>query len=142
MSDLTNETVATERQKAGFFIGNPPSPPTPPATPPTPPNTAWTGAFGFFLNYKSYDPDRIDFTRQVGTVDNWQLTSQGDPHIFHIHVNPFGIMNVIDLKTNKSIFDSKGVCLVPADSLGLQNQYCECGTSSRTPFLFRTTTKC
>jgi hypothetical protein len=33
-------------------------------------------------------------------------------------------MDVIDLKTNKSIFYSKGVCLVPADSLGLQNQYC------------------
>jgi FtsP/CotA-like multicopper oxidase with cupredoxin domain len=124
MPDLMNETVTSELQKVDFFIGTPPSPPTAPATPPIPPDTVWTGSFGFFINYRSYDPDRIDFTRQVGTVDNWQLTSQGEPHIFHIHVNPFEIMDVIDLKTNKSIFDSKGVCQVPADSLGLENQYC------------------
>jgi FtsP/CotA-like multicopper oxidase with cupredoxin domain len=124
MPDLKDEVIASELQKIDFFIGNPPSPPTLPATQPTPPDTDWTGAFGFFINYKSYDPDRIDFTRQVGTVDDWQLTARGEPHIFHIHVNPFEIMDVIDLKTNKSIFDSKGVCLVPPDSLGLQNQYC------------------
>jgi FtsP/CotA-like multicopper oxidase with cupredoxin domain len=124
MPDLNHETVTSELQKVDFFIGNPPSPPTPPATPPSLPATPeWTGAFGFFINYKSYDPDRIDFTRQVGTVDNWQLTSQGEPHIFHIHVNPFEVMDVIG-PDHKSIFDATGACLVPADSLGLQNQYC------------------
>ncbi|HEV2645888.1 MAG TPA: multicopper oxidase domain-containing protein [Acidobacteriaceae bacterium] len=123
MPDLTREMVTSDLQKVDFFIGTPPSPPTPPATPPTPPSTTWTGAFGFFVNYKEYDPDRIDFTRQVNTVDNWQLTSQGEPHIFHIHVNPFEVMDVIG-PDHKSIFDHSGVCLVPADSVGLQNQYC------------------
>ena len=123
MSDLAAETVTSDLQKVNFFIGTPPSPPTPPATPPVPPSVAWSGAFGFFVNYKEYDPDRVDFTRQVGTVDNWQLTSQGEPHIFHIHVNPFEVMDVIG-PDHKSIFDARGVCQIPADSVGLQNQYC------------------
>ncbi|MNP17471.1 Multicopper oxidase [compost metagenome] len=55
------------------------------------------------------------------------LSSQGEPHIFHIHVNPFQVMDVLYAKPGekpKSIFGPNGECLVPADELGLQNQYC------------------
>jgi len=127
MDDLKDAVVNNDIQKADFFIGNPPFPPSPPATPPKKPGDPWTGAFGFFINYKSYDPDRIDFTRQVNTTDDWVLSSQGEPHIFHIHVNPFQVMDVLYAKPGekpKSIFGPNGECLVPADELGLQNQYC------------------
>lgn len=127
MDDLKDAVVNNDIQKADFFIGNPPFPPSPPATPPKKPGEPWTGAFGFYINYKSYDPDRIDFTRQVNTTDDWVLTSQGEPHIFHIHVNPFQVMDVLYAKPGekpKSIFGPNGECLVPADELGLQNQYC------------------
>ncbi len=127
MPDLKDATVNDDIQKADFFIGYPPFPPAAPATAPKKPGDPWSGAFGFFINYKSYDPDRIDFTRQVNTTDDWVLTSQGEPHIFHIHVNPFQVMDVLYAKPGekpKSIFGPNGECLVPADELGLQNQYC------------------
>jgi FtsP/CotA-like multicopper oxidase with cupredoxin domain len=69
-----------------------------------------------------YDPDRVDMTLQVGATEDWVLTSSGEPHIFHIHVNPFEVMDVT--QGGKSIFGPHGECLVPPDSVGLQNQYC------------------
>lgn len=116
MSDLPGTAVNKDIQKADFFIGTPPAGPVNPKP-----------QFGFYINYKAYDPDRIDFTRQVGTTDDWVLTSQGEPHIFHIHVNPFQILDVVHAPPGKppvSIFGPKGECLIPPNSLGLQNQYC------------------
>ena len=72
--------------QVAFYIGDLPTPPAEPTTPP--------GAFGFYINSKEYSPNRIDFTRQVGTTEDWVLTSYGEPHIFHIHVNPFEVMDV------------------------------------------------
>lgn len=100
--------------QVSFYIGNLPSPPAPPTNPP--------GAFGFYLNQKEYNPNRIDFTRQVGATEDWVLTSWGEPHIFHIHVNPFEVMDVT--YQGKSIYGPHGECLIPPDSVGLENQYC------------------
>ncbi|MGS0743193.1 multicopper oxidase family protein [Glaciimonas sp. GG7] len=96
-----------------FYIGTLPAPPATPN-----PN----GAFGFYINAKAYNPDRIDFTRQLGATEDWLLTSAGEPHIFHIHVNPFEVMDVTH--DGKSIFGPHGECLIKPDSLGLENQYC------------------
>ena len=112
MSDLSGATVNPAVQQAHFFIGNLPEPPK---------------TFGFYINNKSYDPDRVDYTRQVGTTDDWVLTSTGEPHIYHIHVNPFQVMDVLYAPqgaTPKSIFGPRGECLVKPNELGLQNQYC------------------
>ncbi len=97
-------------RKASFFIGE--------LVPHDP------KSFGFFINGKAYDPDRIDkeFTMQVNATEDWVLTAEGEPHIYHIHVNPFEIMDVTF--KGKSIFGPEGKCLVPPDSLGLENQYC------------------
>ena len=100
--------------QVAFYIGNLPTPPAPPTKPP--------GAFGFYINSQEYNPDRVDFKRQVGATEDWQITSYGEPHIFHIHVNPFEIMDV--MHEGKSIFGPNGECLAGADPLGLQNQYC------------------
>jgi len=126
MTDLKDEKVNPDVQHVDFFIGNLPFPtPFPPNSPPfsqqEKPLGPWK-AFGFYINNKVYDPGRIDFTRQVGSTDDWILTSKGEPHIFHIHVNPFEVMDV--QHDGKSIFGPKGECLVPPDPLGLQNQYC------------------
>jgi len=96
-----------------FYIGKLPDP----AHPHDPP-----GPFGFWLNQKEYDPDHVDVMLQVGATEDWVLASFGEPHIFHIHVNPFEVMDVTH--DGKSIFGPKGECLVPPDSVGLQNQYC------------------
>lgn len=83
----------------------------------------------FQINGKSYDPDVVNITRQVNTVDDWVLTSTGEPHIFHIHVNPFQVMDVTVLGPDGkqvSIFDANGKCRAdaPVDPEGLNNQYC------------------
>jgi FtsP/CotA-like multicopper oxidase with cupredoxin domain len=79
----------------------------------------------FQINGKSYDPDTVNITRQLGTTDDWLLTSAGEPHIFHIHVNPFEVVDVIGPDGN-SIFDANGKCKPAAftDSQQLANQYC------------------
>jgi FtsP/CotA-like multicopper oxidase with cupredoxin domain len=110
---------ASDPLKVGFYIGRLPSPPAKQTNP--------KGPFGFYINEKMYDPNRIDFTRQVGSTEDWLLTSYIEPHIFHIHVNPFEVMDVKYAPQGaapQSIFGPHGECLVPPDSVGLQNQYC------------------
>jgi FtsP/CotA-like multicopper oxidase with cupredoxin domain len=87
----------------------------------------------FQINGKSYDPGVVNIVRQVNTTDEWLLSidnnANAEPHIFHIHVNPF---EVIDVTTagpygnQVSIFDSNGNCTdkVLNDPQGLANQYC------------------
>jgi len=83
----------------------------------------------FQINGQSYDPNVVNFRRQVNTTDDWSLTSNGEPHIFHIHVNPFEVMDVRQALPNggeSSIFDADGRCKkdLPKDPQGLASQYC------------------
>lgn len=83
----------------------------------------------FQINGKSYDPDVVNVTRQVNTSDDWLLTSEGEPHIFHVHVNPFEVIDVTraDQDGNQqSIFDANGNCKpsMEPDTQGLVNEYC------------------
>lgn len=55
---------------------------------------------GDLLNPKSYDPDRMDRTLTLGTVEEWQLSSFLAGHPFHIHVNPFEIIKILDPQGN------------------------------------------
>jgi L-ascorbate oxidase len=53
----------------------------------------------FQVDGKSYDPMRIDRTLVLGSADEWNLTAGTDPavgHPFHIHVNPFQIVSILD----------------------------------------------
>lgn len=88
----------------------------------------------FQINGASYDPNIVNITRQVNTTDDWILSATGspgaaEPHIFHIHVNPFEVTDVIHMLpdgTQQSIFDADGHCkkdIVP-DLQSLANQYC------------------
>ena len=89
-----------------------------------------SGPPNFTINGKSYDPDVVNITRQVNTTDDWLLTAEGEPHIFHIHVNPFEVIDVTRADQNgqqESIFDANGNCkpgMMAPDSQGLVNQYC------------------
>lgn len=111
---LPPPTVNGQEQQANFVIAVPPG-----ASNPT-----------FTINGKSYDPDVVNFTREVNTVDDWLLTAQGEPHIFHIHVNPFQVIDVMTTLANGqlvSIYNPDGSCkpeLVSSDKQQLANQYC------------------
>jgi FtsP/CotA-like multicopper oxidase with cupredoxin domain len=45
---------------------------------------------------KPYDPNRIDRFLTLGDVDEWTLESYFASHPFHIHVNPFQIIKILD----------------------------------------------
>lgn len=101
--------------------------PPPPSKQPLWINFAITSTGQFQINNASYDPDVVNITRQVNTTDDWILTSAGEPHIFHIHVNPFEVTDVVRSLpdgTQTSIFDSKGSCKKEVFTDPLANQYC------------------
>lgn len=44
----------------------------------------------------AYVPSRIDRTAKIGDVQEWRLTSDVASHPFHIHVNPFQVISVLN----------------------------------------------
>jgi FtsP/CotA-like multicopper oxidase with cupredoxin domain len=89
----------------------------------------------FLINNSSYDPGVVNVTREVNSTDDWLLTSESktlrsEPHIYHIHVNPFEVMDVTTTDTSGktvSIFNSDGSCnaeLMRNDAHALADQYC------------------
>ncbi len=53
-------------------------------------------AQGGLKDPQSYDPDRIDRNLILGNIDDWELRSFLGGHPFHIHVNPFQIVEILD----------------------------------------------
>jgi FtsP/CotA-like multicopper oxidase with cupredoxin domain len=98
------------------------------------------GKAGFTVNGETYQPDKVQplLIRQVGTTDDWKVRVDpvdpkggAAPHIFHIHINPFEIIDVrqlhVDAKgqatgTGESIFDANGKCLPKFEVLA--GNYC------------------
>jgi L-ascorbate oxidase len=50
----------------------------------------------FQIDDRSYDPGRLDRVLTLGAVDEWTLQSAIFAHPFHIHVNPFQIIRILD----------------------------------------------
>jgi FtsP/CotA-like multicopper oxidase with cupredoxin domain len=50
----------------------------------------------FQVNGRSFDPSRVDRVLKLGGVDEWTLTSDFVSHPFHIHVNPFQVVKILD----------------------------------------------
>ena len=50
----------------------------------------------FEVNGKPYEPTRMDRVLRLGGVDEWTLRSDLASHPFHIHVNPFQIVKILD----------------------------------------------
>jgi len=50
----------------------------------------------FEVNGKPYDASRIDRVLTLGAVDEWTLRSDFVSHPFHIHINPFQIVKILD----------------------------------------------
>lgn len=53
-------------------------------------------AVRFGIDHRSYDPSRIDRLLTLGGVDEWTLTSTLASHPFHIHVNPFQVVRILN----------------------------------------------
>jgi L-ascorbate oxidase len=68
-------------------------------------------------DFKAYDPSRIDRTLTLGSVDEWTLQSHFVSHPFHIHINPFQIVKILD-PSGRDIsapgeIDNAGGCIDP-----------------------------
>jgi FtsP/CotA-like multicopper oxidase with cupredoxin domain len=50
----------------------------------------------FQVNRQPFLPGRIDRTLILGNVDEWTLTSDFVSHPFHIHVNPFHAIKILN----------------------------------------------
>jgi L-ascorbate oxidase len=77
----------------------------------------------FLLNNKTYDPNVIEHTGVLGSVEEWDVSAtQIATHVFHIHTNPFKIMDITN--ANKaSIYDSSGNCTQDEINTG-DTEYC------------------
>ncbi len=51
---------------------------------------------GNLTNAAPYDPARMDRTLPLGAVQDWELKTFLADHPFHIHVNPFQIIEILD----------------------------------------------
>ncbi|MEX3959461.1 multicopper oxidase family protein [Trinickia sp. EG282A] len=80
------------------------------------------GALRFMMNGQTYDPARIDYTATLGTTDEWRLKAGAGGHVFHIHVNPFEIVDILNPR-GVTIFDASGNCTTEELATGDQ-QYC------------------
>jgi FtsP/CotA-like multicopper oxidase with cupredoxin domain len=50
----------------------------------------------FLFNNKTFDPQRIDASVQLGSIEDWDLVNvdpDGMEHPFHLHVNPFQVIS-------------------------------------------------
>jgi L-ascorbate oxidase len=50
----------------------------------------------FLVDSRPFDPSRVDRTLTLGGVDEWTLKSDFIGHPFHIHVNPFQVVRILD----------------------------------------------
>ncbi len=77
----------------------------------------------FVINGRSYDPNVIAYTGILGHIDEWDVSSSAlSPHIFHIHTNPFRIMDIRNA-AGHSIFSSAGGC-TPEEAATGDQEYC------------------
>ena len=55
----------------------------------------------FLLNGKLFDPNRVDVTMKLNSVEEWTLQNTNTEwHTFHIHVNPFQIISINGRRLN------------------------------------------
>jgi len=92
-------------------------------------NPAKPGAFLFEVNNPALPPDRsgqyvpsrIDRTARIGDIQEWRLTSTAGGHPFHIHVNPFQVISVLNA-AGQPVTDPTKPTYDP-DYAGLVNQW-------------------
>lgn len=75
----------------------------------------------FSINGKEYQPEVVSHTLILGTAQAWNLSSLSGSHPYHIHVNPFQIVNITP-KACTSSTDTNPYCK-PAGSTEPDEKY-------------------
>jgi FtsP/CotA-like multicopper oxidase with cupredoxin domain len=68
------------------------------------------GSVKFPLSGRLYDPNHVDVTMKLGSVEQWTLINpetkaSNEWHTFHIHVNPFQVISVNGHKLNYVLYE-------------------------------------
>ncbi len=72
-----------------------------------------SGASAFVLNGMKFDPNRIDVTMKLGSVEQWSLVNEtSEWHTFHIHTNDFQVVSVAG-KPVPYVLEEDNVALPP-----------------------------
>jgi suppressor of ftsI len=75
-----------------------------------------SGATAFVLNGMKFDPNRIDVTMKLGSVEQWTLVNEtSEWHTFHIHTNDFQVVSVAG-KPVPYVLEEDNVALPPKSS--------------------------
>jgi suppressor of ftsI len=77
----------------------------------------------FYLNDETFDPNRIDITMKLNSVEEWTLTNPTNGaalewHTFHIHQNPFQVIS-INGKPLNYIDWQDNVTLAPGETINI-----------------------
>jgi FtsP/CotA-like multicopper oxidase with cupredoxin domain len=72
-----------------------------------------SGASAFTLNGMKFDPERVDVTMKLGSIEQWTLVNEtSEWHTFHIHTNDFQVISVDD-KPVPYVLEADNVALPP-----------------------------
>ena len=75
----------------------------------------------FHINGRSYEHGRVDLALPLGGVEEWRMTSVSGGHAFHVHVNPFQVMAVLN-REGRSVADPESPAYDP-DYAGVAGQW-------------------
>jgi FtsP/CotA-like multicopper oxidase with cupredoxin domain len=72
-----------------------------------------SGATSFTLNGMKFDPNRVDVTMKLGSIEQWTLVNEtSEWHTFHIHQNDFQVVSVAG-KPVPYVLEADNVALPP-----------------------------
>ncbi len=72
-----------------------------------------SGAAAFTLNGMKFDPERIDVTMKLDSIEQWTLVNEtSEWHTFHIHINDFQVVSVAG-KPVPYVLEEDNVALPP-----------------------------
>ncbi|HTZ88545.1 MAG TPA: multicopper oxidase family protein [Solirubrobacteraceae bacterium] len=72
-----------------------------------------SGATAFTLNGMKFDPERVDVTMKLGSIEQWTLVNEtSEWHTFHIHTNDFQVVSVAG-KPVPYVLEEDNVALPP-----------------------------
>jgi FtsP/CotA-like multicopper oxidase with cupredoxin domain len=72
-----------------------------------------SGASAFTLNGMKFDPERIDETMKLDSVEQWTLVNEtSEWHTFHIHINDFQVVSVAGRRV-PYVLEEDNVALAP-----------------------------
>jgi suppressor of ftsI len=75
-----------------------------------------SGVSAFTLNGMKFDPERVDVTMKLGSIEQWTLRNEtSEWHTFHIHTNDFQVVSVAG-KPVPYVLEEDNVALPPKSS--------------------------